>query len=137
MPKRLTAAAALACTLASTLALRAQSGQGIDEKYTQLIKEYLQDPRITTELVDHLPASDTVPSPLEFLGRAVGAPGELTYARDIHRYYQALANASPRASGWARGASENSMIRVSSAESAGHSPSPSPLGSPVWGKLGQ
>ena len=88
---------ALAAVLLYTLSLGAQTGQRRDEKYTQLIKEYLQDPRITTELVDHLPASDTVPSPLEFLGRAVGAPGELTYARDIHRYYQALANASPRA----------------------------------------
>ena len=35
--------------------------QKIDEEYTRLIKEYLQDPRITTELVDHMPASDTVP----------------------------------------------------------------------------
>jgi hypothetical protein len=97
---------ALAATFASTLALAAQSGQPVDEKYTQLIKQYLQDPRITTELVDHLPASDTVPSPLEFLGRAVGAPGELTYARDIHRYYQALANASPRAKYWTIGTTE-------------------------------
>ena len=40
-----------------------------------------------TELVDHLPASDTVPSPLKFFGRIVGTPGELTYAKDIHRYY--------------------------------------------------
>ena len=93
MPMRV----ALAAVVAYTLALGAQTGQGVDEKYTQLIKDYLQDPRITTELVDHLPASDSVPSPLEFLGRAVGAPGELTYAKDIHRYYQALADASPRA----------------------------------------
>src|SRR6185503_7344501 len=71
------------------------STQKIDEEYTRLIRENLQDPRITTELVDHLPASDTVPSPLKFLGRAVGAPGELTYAKDIHRYYQALAAAAP------------------------------------------
>jgi hypothetical protein len=106
MPMRLAAAAVLACTVASTLALGAQSGQAIDEKYTELIKEYLQDPRITTELVDHLPASETAPSPLEFLGRAVGAPGELTYARDIHRYYQALANASPRARFWTIGTTE-------------------------------
>ena len=40
--------------------------QKLDEEYTKLIKEYLQDPRITTELVDHMPASDTVPSPLKF-----------------------------------------------------------------------
>src|SRR5262245_45543687 len=71
--------------------------QKVDEEYTRLIRQHLQDPRISTELVDHLPASDTVPSPLKFFGRIVGTPGELTYAKDIHRYYQALAAASPRA----------------------------------------
>lgn len=30
--------------------------QRIDEEYTKLIKQYLQDPRVTTELVDHMPA---------------------------------------------------------------------------------
>ena len=51
---------------------KAPAAQKIDAEYTAKIKEYLQDPRITTELVDHLPASDTVPSPLKFLGRIVG-----------------------------------------------------------------
>jgi hypothetical protein len=77
-----------------------------DADYTAKIKEYLQDPRITTELVDHLPASDSVPTPLKFLGRVVGQPGELTYAKDIHRYYEALAKASPRAKFWKIGKSE-------------------------------
>jgi hypothetical protein len=36
-----------------------------------------------------------VPSPLKFFGRAVGTPGELTYAKDIYRYYEALAKAAP------------------------------------------
>ncbi len=80
--------------------------QPVDEEYTRLIREHLQDPRITTELVDHLPASDTVPSPLEFLGRIVGTPGELTYARDIHRYFAALDAASPRARLWTIGTTE-------------------------------
>jgi len=81
--------------------------QKMDEEYTRLIKQNLQDPRITTELVDHLPASDTVPSPLKFLGRAVGAPGELTYAKDISRYYEALAKAVPtRAKYWKVGTTE-------------------------------
>src|SRR6266851_7376774 len=81
--------------------------QKIDEEYTKTIKQNLQDPRITTELVDHLPASDTVPSPLKFLGRAVGAPGELTYAKDISRYYEALAKAAPgRAKYWKVGTTE-------------------------------
>src|SRR5947209_5802589 len=80
--------------------------QKIDEEYTKLIKDYLQDPRITTELVDHLPASDSVPTPLKFLGRIPGTPGELTYAKDIYRYYEALAKASPRARYWKIGTTE-------------------------------
>src|SRR4051794_27276686 len=66
-----------------------------DVAYTAKIKEYLTDPRITTELVDHLPASATVPTPLKFLGKIVGTPGELTYAKDIHRYLKAIADAAP------------------------------------------
>ena len=84
-------------TLAQARAQKPAAAQKIDEEYTKIITQDLQDPRITTELVDHLPASDTVPTPLKFLGRAVGTPGELTYAKDIHRYYEALAKASPRA----------------------------------------
>src|SRR6476620_11930807 len=81
--------------------------QKVDEEYTRLIKQHLQDPRITTELVDHLPASDTVPSPLKFFGRTVGTPGELTYAKDIYRYYEALAKAAPgRAKYWKIGTTE-------------------------------
>src|SRR5262245_2175541 len=86
--------------------------QKVDEEYTKLIKEYLQDPRITTELVDHMPASDTVPSPLKFLGRIPGKPGELTYARDINRYYEALAKASPRAKFWVTGRTEEGRDQV-------------------------
>ncbi|HEY0929581.1 MAG TPA: M14 family zinc carboxypeptidase [Gemmatimonas sp.] len=87
--------------------LMAQGGaQQIDQEYTAKIKEYLQDSRITTELVDHLPASSTVPTPLKFHGRIVGTPGELTYAKDIHRYFEALANSSKRAKYWTIGKTE-------------------------------
>jgi hypothetical protein len=92
---------------AQSKAPKPAAAQEIDEEYTKLIKQNLQDPRITTELVDHLPASDTVPSPLKFLGRAVGTPGELTYAKDIYRYYEALAKAAPtRAKFWKIGTTE-------------------------------
>ncbi len=90
----------------------ATAPQKLDEEYTKLIKEYVQDPRITTELVDHMPASDTVPSPLKFLGRIPGKPGELTYAKDIHRYYEALAKASPRAKFWKIGTTEEGRDMV-------------------------
>ena len=84
---------------------RAQA-QKQDEEYTRKIKEALRDSRITTELVDHLPASSTVPTPLKFHGRIVGQPGELTYAKDIHRYFQAIAAASPRVRTWSIGKTE-------------------------------
>jgi hypothetical protein len=94
----------------SAIALVAGSAaaqQPIDSAYTAKIKEYLRDARITTELVDHLPASSTVPTPLKFHGRIVGTPGELTYSKDINRYLEAIAKAAPnRARYWVLGKSE-------------------------------
>ena len=86
--------------------------QKVDADYTAKIKELLQDSRITTELVDHLPASETVPTPLKFHGRIVGQPGELTYAKDIHRYYEAIDKASDRALMWSLGKSEEGRDMV-------------------------
>ncbi|MEX2182527.1 MAG: M14 family zinc carboxypeptidase [Gemmatimonadaceae bacterium] len=98
---------AIAVLLAVTgPALAQQRPQPVDAEYTAKIREHLQDPRITTELVDHLPASETVPTPLKFFGRIVGTPGELTYAKDIHRYYEALDAASDRVKVWKIGTSE-------------------------------
>src|SRR5512140_1309488 len=82
------------------------AAQKIDEEYTAKIKEYTQDTRILTELVDHLPASATVPTPLKFLGRIPGTPDELTYYKDIKRYFEALAKASPRTKLFTIGQSE-------------------------------
>jgi hypothetical protein len=86
--------------------------QKLDEEYTRLIREHTQDPRISTELVDRMPASDTVPSPLKFLGRIPGTPREMTYAKDIHRYFEALAKASPRAKFWSIGQTEEGRDQV-------------------------
>ncbi len=87
--------------------------QKIDAEYTALIKQYLTDARINTELVDHLPASDTVPTPLKFLGRVTGQPGHLTYAREIHAYMKAIADAAPaRAKFWVIGQTEEGRDQV-------------------------
>ncbi len=110
---------AAAC-LTPSLALNAQSTERIDEEYTRLIKANTRDPRITTELVDHLPYSATVPTPLKFHGRIIGQPGELTYARDIQRYYEALDKASDRVKTWVIGKSEEGrdMIVLAVADEA-------------------
>jgi hypothetical protein len=105
-------------SLLSPLVVAAQ--QKVDEEYTKKIKEFLRDPRISTELVDHLPASHTVPTPLKFLGRIVGTPGELTYAKDIHRYFRALDDASDRVTTWSIGKTEEGreMIVLAVADEA-------------------
>ena len=104
----------VAMTLAACVTLASPMGaqQANDVEYTAKIKEHLQDPRISTELVDHLPASATVPTPLKFLGKIVGQPGELTYAKDIHRYFDALDKASDRVTVWRMGKSEEGRDMV-------------------------
>ena len=100
----------LACVLLLMLALGAAShparaqqmttGPGnvsdSDNDYTKKIKEYTTEPYFRTELVDHLPMSDKVPSPDKVLGYIVGTPNKLTYSKDLYRYYRELAKASPR-----------------------------------------
>ncbi|HTS13056.1 MAG TPA: M14 family zinc carboxypeptidase [Candidatus Limnocylindrales bacterium] len=82
------------------------SADPIDAGYSAKIKEYTTEPDLLTELVDHLPASDTVPSPEKILGYVIGAPNKLTYTKDIYRYYRALAAASPRVKVFTVGKSE-------------------------------
>ena len=72
------------------------SPQPLDEGYTAKIREYTTAPYLTTELVDHLPASATVPTPEKILGYVVGTPNRLTYTKDLYRYYDALAAATSR-----------------------------------------
>jgi len=67
-----------------------------DTAYGAKIAEYTTEKYFLTELVDHLPASDKVPSPEKVLGYAVGTPNKLTYTKDLYRYYRELAAASPR-----------------------------------------
>jgi len=80
----------------SGISVNAQSGSPNDEGYTKKIREYTTEPFFLTDLVDHLPASATVPSPEKILGHIIGAPDVLTYSKDIYRYYDALAQANPR-----------------------------------------
>ncbi len=100
----------LSCTFVAGVLLlgapAARAQQAIDKEYTAKIKENLQDPRITTELVDHLPASSTVPTPLAVLGHIVGQTGEVDRSADIYRYFDAVAKASPRVKVWRTGKTE-------------------------------
>jgi hypothetical protein len=62
----------------------------------ETIAKYTTEPRFGNPWVAYVPDSDIVPSPSDFLGHLVGAPGELSRTAQIYGYFRALAKASPR-----------------------------------------
>src|SRR5437868_15079277 len=106
----------LALVLLVATSLRAAD----DAEYTRQIRQFTTGPQFTTELVDHLPASDRVPTPLKFLGYIAGAENHLTYAEDVYRYMRALEAASPRVKVFSIGKTEEGremiLVAVSSDE---------------------
>jgi hypothetical protein len=54
------------------------------------------DARFVSPWVAYVPEAEAVPSPSDYLGRIVGAPGELTRSSESYGYLEALAKASPR-----------------------------------------
>jgi len=70
--------------------------QAVNEDYTKKIKEHTTEDFFLTELVNHLPASDSVPTPEDILGVIAGAPDVLHYTGEIEKYLKAVAESSPR-----------------------------------------
>ena len=98
----------------------ARGAQAIDQEYTKRILDATPDKRILTELVDHMPASATVPSPLKFFGYVPGEDSKVTYHKDIVRYYEALDKASARVTMWEIGKTEEGrpMVALAVADEA-------------------
>lgn len=117
---RLVASAVLLAASASA----AIAQQPIDSAYSARIKELTPtDPRwkFTTELVETLPASATVPTPLKILGYVPGTIGRLSHVADINRYFRAVAAASPRTKLFSFGMSDEGreMLGLVIADEAG------------------
>lgn len=94
--------------------------QAIDETYTRLIGEFTTDPTLNSPLTDYLPASATVPTPLDVLGHIAGAEGYMPYSAEVHRYFRALEQASPRVRVFTIGHSEEGreVIAIAIADEA-------------------
>jgi hypothetical protein len=94
----------------------APAGKGetlpLDAGYTAKIREYTTEPFFLTELVDHLPAHPTIPTPEKVLGYIIGTPKVLTYSADCARYLRELAKASPRIQVLSMGKSEEGREMV-------------------------
>ncbi len=62
----------------------------------EAIAKLTTEARFGNPWVAYVPASDTVPSPTQYLGHIVGAEGELSTTAKIYGYFRKLAEASPR-----------------------------------------
>jgi Zinc carboxypeptidase len=79
------------------------------------------DPHFVSPWVSYVPQSATVPSPEKFLGRIMGAPGELLGTEKTYAYARALAAASPRVRAFTIGRSEEGreILMLAIADEAG------------------
>jgi hypothetical protein len=118
--------AALCSALASPLSAQAPAApdggasSGLDLPYTEAIRAATTNECFSTPWVDHLPASATVPTPLEVLGHIAGAPDVLSYSHEVHEYMRAVAAATPRVLVFSAGVSEEGreMILVAVSDEA-------------------
>ncbi|EIL97412.1 M14 family zinc carboxypeptidase [Rhodanobacter thiooxydans] len=92
--------------------------QPVDLAYTAQILKFTTDHSFNSPLTDYLPASASVPTPDRVLGHIAGAPDYLPHVADVHRYFRALAAASPRVKVFSIGKSEEGreMIAVAIAD---------------------
>jgi zinc carboxypeptidase len=92
-------AGVLSCLLSAAMMLPAQNVGSPDVAElgsAQAIAASTTEKDFLSPWVSYLPQSSTVPSPMAFLGRIPGAPGELVGTAKTYAYCRALAAASPR-----------------------------------------
>src|SRR3954468_17700740 len=92
--------------------------QPIDEAYTRKMKEYTTAPYFTSPLVDYLPASKTVPTPMAVLKDVAGAPGILPYSFEVYQYMRMVEKASPRVKVFSIGQTEEGREMIAVAVSS-------------------
>jgi len=85
-----------ACALLVGVPLAAQSAQRPDTAFTRAVIEYTTDPHFLPASVDSLPLDPKVPSPQQYFGTIIGAPGVMHHTTEIYGYFAALAKATPR-----------------------------------------
>ena len=87
----------------------ATAQQPIDSAYTAEITRLTPTDKtwkFSTDLVDEMPASATVPTPLKVLGYVPGTVGRLATVAELNTYFRALDAASPRVKVWSMGLSD-------------------------------
>jgi len=104
-----------------TIAALAQGPDIPEPGSVEAIAAATTDPHYVSPWVAYVPQSSTVPSPEKFLGRIMGAPGELLGTEKAYAYARALAAASPRVRVFTIGRSEEGreIVMLAVADEAG------------------
>jgi hypothetical protein len=107
--------------LAFTITAIAQSPDVPEFGSVEAIAAATTDPHFISPWVSYIPQSSSVPSPERFLGRIMGAPGELLGTEKTYAYARALAAASPRVRVFTIGHSEENreILMLAIADEAG------------------
>ena len=110
-----------ALSLSFSVSAVAQAPDVSEPGSAEAIAAATTDPHFVSPLVSYIPKSDKVPSPEKFLGRIMGAPGELAGTEKAYAYARALAAASPRVRVLTIGRSEEGrdIILLAIADEAG------------------
>src|ERR1700751_5749009 len=107
--------------LALSSAAFAQAPDVPEPSSVEAIAAATTDPHYVSPWVSYVPQSKTVPSPEKFLGRIMGAPGELAGTEKAYAYARVLAAASPRVRVFTIGRSEEGrdIVMIAIADEAG------------------
>ena len=108
-------------SLAFAISAVAQNPDVPEPGSVEAIAAATTDPHFVSPWVSYVPSSDKVPSPEKFLGRIMGAPGELLGSEKSYAYAHALAAASPRVRVFTIGKSEEGrdVVMLAIADEAG------------------
>jgi len=109
------------CLALSASSALAQSPDIAEPGSAEAIAAATTDPHYVSPWVNYVPQSATVASPEKFLGRIMGAPGELLGTEKTYAYARALAAASPRVRVFTIGRSEEGrdIVMIAIADEAG------------------
>ncbi len=108
-------------SFALSVAVIAQSPDIPEPGSVEAMAAATTDPHYASPWVSYIPQSDTVRSPEKFLGRIMGAPGELLGTEKAYAYARALAATSPRVRVFTIGHSEEGreILMLAIADEAG------------------
>ncbi len=70
--------------------------QSVDTTYQNKIKEYTTDERFLPPMLTKVPVQKGIPSPLDYFGEIIGAPGIMHRSGEIYGYFKKLAEVSPK-----------------------------------------